>query len=83
MPTHGLDHAIEVVLANCIKNPQAPGLENALMHLVMNRDRHDQHEAERAARAAAHEAAKAARRAAHDAMHAEHGPDAPHGNSGH
>jgi hypothetical protein len=59
--TTGLDHAIEVVLANCIKNPQAPGLLNALRHLVSNRDRHLAHEAEKAARRAAHEAAKAAR----------------------
>ncbi len=61
----GLDHAIEVVLANCIKNPQAPGLVNALRHLVANRDRHMAHEAEKAARRAAREAAKAARIAAH------------------
>jgi hypothetical protein len=61
--TTGLDHAIEVVLANCIKNPQAPGLLNALRHLVANRDKHLAHDLEKAARRAAHEAAKAARRA--------------------
>src|SRR6266508_2158896 len=55
----GLDHAIEVVLANCIKNPQAPGLLNALRHLVANRDKHMAHDAEMAARRAAREAAKA------------------------
>jgi len=60
----GLDHAIEVVLANCIKNPQAPGLLNALRHLVANRDRHAEHEAENAERRAAHDAAKAERQAA-------------------
>jgi len=65
--TTGLDHAIEVVLANCIKNPQAPGLLNALRHLVQNRDRHIAHDAEKAARRAAREAAKAARHGA--AMH--------------
>jgi hypothetical protein len=55
----GLDHAIEVVMANCIKNPQAPGLLNALRHLVANRDNHMAHDEELAARRAAHDAAKA------------------------
>jgi hypothetical protein len=59
--TTGLDHAIEVVLANCMKNSQAPGLLNALRHLVANRDKHQAHDAEKAARRAAREAAKAAR----------------------
>jgi len=67
--TTGLDHAIETVLANCIKNPQAPGLLNALKHLVANRDRH-----------AAHDADKAARRAAHDAAKAEHQASKGHGH---
>src|SRR5438132_651681 len=67
--TTGLDHAIEMVLANCIKNPQAPGLLNALQHLVANRDRH-----------AAHDADKAARRAAHDAAKAEHLASKGHGH---
>ena len=62
--TTGLDHAIERVLANCIKNPQAPGLLNALRHLVANRDLHAAHDDEKAARKAAHEADKAAREAA-------------------
>ena len=62
--TTGLDHAIEMVLANCIKNPQAPGLLNALRHLVANRERHAAHDEEKAARKAAHEAEKAAREAA-------------------
>jgi hypothetical protein len=62
--TTGLDHAIEVVLANCIKNPKAPGLLNALSHLVANRDRHLAHQAEKDARRAAREAAKAARQSA-------------------
>lgn len=58
--TKGLDHAIEVVLANCIKNPQAKGLLNALRHLVENRDRHMARKAEKALRRAAREARKAA-----------------------
>jgi hypothetical protein len=66
----GLDHAIEVVLANCIKNPQSKGLVNALRHLVANRDRHLAHQAEKDARRAAREAAKAARKAAHSHGHA-------------
>lgn len=48
----GLDHAIEVVLANCIKNPQSRGLVNALRHLAANRDKHlarDEAKAERKA----------------------------------
>src|SRR2546426_4448359 len=59
--TTGLDHAIERVLANCIKNPQAPGLLNALRHLVANRERHAAHDEEKAARKAAHDAAKASK----------------------
>jgi hypothetical protein len=57
----GLDHAIDVVLANCVKNPQAPGLLNALRHLVQNRDRHLAHQIEKSARRAAREAAKSGR----------------------
>lgn len=67
--TTGLDHAVEVVLANCIKNPQAPGLVNALRHLVANRDRHLAHQAEMAARRAAREAARAAGHGAHGRGH--------------
>jgi hypothetical protein len=63
-PVTGLDNAISHVLANCLKNPQAPGLVNALEHLVANQARHDALEAERAARKAAH----------------EHGPSGDHGN---
>jgi hypothetical protein len=65
----GLDHAIEVVLANCIKNPQSQGLLNALRHLVANRDRHLAHQAEKDARRAAREAAKAARKGSHGHGH--------------
>ena len=67
-PTTGLDHAIEQVLANCLKNPGAPGLPNALTHLVAN-----------AERKAAHDAAKAA---GEHGKSGEHGPDAVHGKSG-
>ncbi len=45
--TTGLDHAIQVVLGNCLKNPQAHGLPNALRRLTTNRDRHEAHEAEK------------------------------------
>jgi hypothetical protein len=55
----GLDHAIEVVLANCIKNPQAPGLVNALRHLAENRDRKMARDEAKAERKAAKAAAKA------------------------
>lgn len=41
----GLDNAIQHVLANCLKNPQAPGLVNALEHLVANQKRHELHDA--------------------------------------
>ena len=41
----GLDNAIQHVLANCMKNPQAPGLVNALEHLVANQKRHELHDA--------------------------------------
>jgi hypothetical protein len=50
----GLDHAIEVVLANCLKNPQAPGLLNALRHLAENRERKMAHDEAKAERKAAH-----------------------------
>jgi hypothetical protein len=70
-PTHGLDHAIEVVLANCVRNPQAPGLVNALEHLVINRDRHEARVLANAERKAAHDAAQAERKAAHDAAQVE------------
>jgi hypothetical protein len=40
----GLEHAIEVVRANCEKNPQARGLLNALEHLAANAAKHEAHE---------------------------------------
>ena len=42
----GLAHAIEVVEANCEKNPKARGLLNALEHLVANQAKHEAHDAE-------------------------------------
>lgn len=63
----GLDRAIEQVLENCIKNPQAPGLVNALEHLALNRERKEAREEERAARAEGREAANEARTADRDA----------------
>jgi hypothetical protein len=65
----GLDNAIAHVLANCIKNPQAPGLINALTHLVANRGEHEAKAAERAERKAAHLAWKLEQHSSH-----EHGP---------
>ena len=63
----GLDRAIERVLENCIKNPQAPGLVNALEHLALNRERKEAREEERDARAESREAAKEAREADREA----------------
>ena len=36
---HGLDRAIEVIVANCEKSPAARGLVNALQHLRANQER--------------------------------------------
>jgi len=84
VPVKGLDNAIAHVLANCLKNPDAPGLPNALKHLIANRDRQALHDAEREAAKAARDAEKAARKAAHDAAKGEkvHGNSGEHGNSG-
>jgi hypothetical protein len=41
---HGLAHAIEVVEANCEKNPQANGLLTALQRLIVNAEKHAEHE---------------------------------------
>jgi hypothetical protein len=54
----GLDNAIQRVLANCIKNPQAPGLLNALRHLAENRERKMARDEAKAERKAAHAAGK-------------------------
>lgn len=87
----GLDNAIDHVLANCIKNPQAPGLVNALERLNENRERHEAHMEAVAAAKAEREAAKAERTAEHQAKKAEqaaakaaggHGNSGSHGNGG-
>ena len=74
----GLDRAIDRVLANCIKNPRAPGLVNALERLSQNLERKEAREEAREARKAAREAAKAARKTAKQAggppEHAGGGP---------
>jgi len=64
----GLAHAINTVEANCEKNLQAPGLVNALGHLVANWQRQQ-----------AHEAAKAAKVHGNVGVHGNTGV---HGNSG-
>ena len=80
---HGLDNAIEHVLANCVKNPQAPGLLVALQRLIDNRERHEQHRAWLEERRAEREAAKAERKAdtlADTPGHGKgHGDDGGHG----
>jgi len=80
----GLAHAIWVVEANCEKNPQAPGLVNALNHLVTNWQRHQDHEAEKASdeHGPPAEHGNSAQHG-HGAQHgntAEHGNSAEHGN---
>lgn len=57
----GLDNAISRVLENCKKNPQAPGLVNALERLAENRAKKQDHEEAKAERAAEREARKAAK----------------------
>jgi hypothetical protein len=72
----GLDNAIQHVLANCLKNPQAPGLLTALQHLVENQARHE-------AQQAAHDAKKAAQQADHPSHDTTtHGNSGTHGNGG-
>jgi hypothetical protein len=41
---NGIAHAIEVVEANCEKNPQASGLLNALQRLIANAQKHAERE---------------------------------------
>jgi hypothetical protein len=69
----GLDNAISHVLANCMKNPDSPGLVNALEHLVANQAKHEAHDAAKAER----KAEQAARKAANEHGH---GHDGDHGN---
>jgi hypothetical protein len=73
----GQKHSMEVLLANCMKNPQAQGLlralENHARHLEMWEARAEMRAAREAAKAernAARQAAKAERMAAHEAAKA-------------
>ena len=78
---HGLDNAIDHVLANCLKNPQAPGLLNALERLAANRERHEAHEEWKAEKEAAKDARKAEKEAAKDARKDDKHAGSPgHGN---
>jgi len=77
---HGLDNAIQHVLANCVKNPQAPGLLNALERLSANRERHEAHEEWKAERKAERDAAKAERKA--EKADGTHGSSKEHGENG-
>jgi hypothetical protein len=67
----GVDRAIDRVLANCIKNPQAPGLVNALERLSRNRERHQ----------AGADAGEAAKQGGGPPEHAGGGPPS-HANGG-
>jgi len=78
---HGLDNAIDHVLANCLKNPQAPGLLNALERLAANRERDEAHEEWKAEKEAAKDARKAEKEAAKDARKDDKHAGSPgHGN---
>lgn len=55
----GLPNAISHVLENCMKNPQAPGLVNALERLAENRERKEARDEAKAERKAEREARKA------------------------
>jgi len=57
----GPDNAIDHVVASCKKNTKAPGLLNALAHLVANRERHEAHDVWKAERAEARADSKAAK----------------------
>lgn len=59
----GLENAISHVLENCKKNPQAPGLLNALERLAENRARKEVRDEAKAERKAEHDARKAAKKA--------------------
>jgi hypothetical protein len=73
----GLAHAIWVVEANCEKNPQAPGLVNALNHLVANWQKHQAHAAEKAT-------GEHGKGGEHGKSAEDHGKSGEeHGNSGH
>ncbi len=80
---YGLDNAIEHVLANCVKNPQAPGLLNALERLAANRERHEAHDEWKAEKEAAKDARKAEKEAAKDARKADRHAGTPGHGKGH
>ena len=77
----GLAHAIWVVEANCEKNPQAPGLVNALNHLVANWQKHQDHEAEKASGEHGNSGEHGKSAEEHGKSGEEHGNSA-HGSSG-
>jgi hypothetical protein len=70
----GLANAIYVVGANCQKNLQAPGLVVALGHLVTNFQRHQDHEAAIAAKAAERAGATHGSSGSSHGHAGEHGP---------
>jgi hypothetical protein len=76
----GLGHALQVVEANCEKNPQAPGLVVALDHLVTNFERQAAHQAEKAAEV--HGNAGQHGRSDEHGRPAQHGQDEVHGHAG-
>jgi hypothetical protein len=75
----GLDNAIAHVLANCLKNPNAPGLVNALEHLVANKAKHEAHAAAKAERKDDHTASEHDHGGTHGNPHAEGGSGNAHG----
>jgi hypothetical protein len=70
----GLANAIYVVGANCEKNLQATGLVVALQHLVANHQRHQEHDAAKAAKAAAREGETHGNSGSSHGHSGEHGP---------
>jgi hypothetical protein len=77
---YGQKHSTEVLLVNCMKNPQAKGLLRALENHARHLERWEaraelraERDAAKAERKAAHDAAKAERKAAHDAAKAASG----------
>ena len=80
--THGLEHSTEVLLQNCIKNPQSQGLLNALRHHAINRARHEAKAAAKAAkRAARAERAEKAEKGEESGAHERQGGSSSHGPS--
>jgi hypothetical protein len=77
----GLAHAIYVVGANCEKNLQAPGLVVALQHLVVNFQRHQDHLAAMAEKAASRGAQTHGNSGIHGGSGSSHGHASEHGPS--